>query len=101
MLKFTLDERQAFAEEEGLHRAIVVKLFMGSPDVSILRSILPKFLGIKGHCIVGLLVQRQLLIRMDQYDDFLAALSRGVNYFMHNGKNHQIRIFSVDYWIQP
>ncbi|XP_059310758.1 uncharacterized protein LOC132062141 [Lycium ferocissimum] len=30
---------------------------------------------------------------MDQYDDFLAALSKGVNYFMHNGKDHQIRIF--------
>ncbi|XP_060217204.1 uncharacterized protein LOC132644618 [Lycium barbarum] len=30
---------------------------------------------------------------MDQYDDFVDALSRGVNYFMHNGKDHQIRIF--------
>ncbi|PHT48564.1 hypothetical protein CQW23_12772 [Capsicum baccatum] len=49
---------------------------MGSPDLLILRSILPKFLGIKGHCLVGLLAQRQLLIRMDQYDDFVAALSR-------------------------
>ncbi|KAF3640336.1 hypothetical protein FXO37_23551 [Capsicum annuum] len=31
---------------------------------------------------------------MNQHDDFVAALSRGVNYFMHNDKNHQIRIFS-------
>ncbi|PHU02660.1 hypothetical protein BC332_27911 [Capsicum chinense] len=30
---------------------------------------------------------------MDQYDDFMATLSRVVTYFMHNSKNHQIRIF--------
>ncbi|KAM3301955.1 hypothetical protein P3S67_016457 [Capsicum chacoense] len=83
-----------FAKEEGLHQAIVVKLSMGSPDLSILRLILPKFLGIKGHCPVGFLSQRKLLIRMDQYDDFLAELSRGKNYFMNNGKIHQIWIFS-------
>ncbi|PHU12447.1 hypothetical protein BC332_19377 [Capsicum chinense] len=90
-----------FAKEEGLHQAIVVKLSMRSPDLSILRLILPKFLGIKGHCPVGFLAQRQLLIRMDQYDDFVAALSRGKNYFMHNGKIHQIRIFSWNIGFNP
>ncbi|KAM3304187.1 hypothetical protein P3S67_015219 [Capsicum chacoense] len=92
-LKNTLDERHDFSKEEVLHHAIVVKLSMGSPDLSILRSILTKFLGIKGHCLVGLLAQRKLLSLMDQYDDLVAELSRGVTYFMYNGKNHQIRIF--------
>ncbi|XP_060200614.1 uncharacterized protein LOC132628875 [Lycium barbarum] len=66
---------------------------MGSPDFPTLRLILPKFLYIKGHCLVRFLSQRQLLIRMDQYDDFVASLLRGVNYVMHYGKEHQIRIF--------
>ncbi|KAM3222352.1 hypothetical protein P3L10_021622 [Capsicum annuum] len=67
-LKFTLDGRQAFPKDEGLHEAIVIKLSMGSPNLSILRSILPKFLDTKGHCLVGLFAQRRLLICMDQYD---------------------------------
>ncbi|PHT50408.1 hypothetical protein CQW23_10155 [Capsicum baccatum] len=73
------DERQYFAKEEGLHQSIMVKLSTGSPDLSIVRPIFPKFLGIKGHCLVGLLAQRKLPIRMDQYDDFMAALSRDKN----------------------
>ncbi|PHU27477.1 hypothetical protein BC332_05809 [Capsicum chinense] len=100
-LKFTLDERQAFAKEEGLHQAIEIKLSRGSPDLSILRLILPKFLSIMGHCLVGLLAQRQLLIRVDQYDDFVAELSKGVNYFIHNDKNHQIKIFSWTIGFKP
>ncbi|KAM3235989.1 hypothetical protein P3L10_016026 [Capsicum annuum] len=57
-LKFMLNEQQDFAKDKGLHQAIVVQLSIGSPDLLILRSILPKFLGIKGHCLVGLLAQR-------------------------------------------
>ncbi|PHU02651.1 hypothetical protein BC332_27902 [Capsicum chinense] len=74
---------------------------MGSPDLSILRSILPKFLGIKGHCLVGLVAQRKLLIRMDQYNDFVDELSRDMAYFMHNGKNHQIKIFLCTIGFNP
>ncbi|PHT30205.1 hypothetical protein CQW23_30237 [Capsicum baccatum] len=68
-------------KQEGLHHAILVKLSMESLDLSILRSILPNFLDIKEHFLVGLLAQRQLLIRIDQYNDFVDALSRVWNSF--------------------
>ncbi|PHT56978.1 hypothetical protein CQW23_05464 [Capsicum baccatum] len=38
---------------------------------------------------------------MDQYVDFVAELSRGVNYFMHNDRNHQIKIFSLAIEFKP
>jgi len=62
-----LDEREQFAKEEGLHQAIVIKLSFGATDLQVLRSLLPKIIGIKGHCVLGLLTQRQILMHCDQY----------------------------------
>ncbi|KAM3232823.1 hypothetical protein P3L10_018182 [Capsicum annuum] len=60
-LKFTIEKREAFANKEGLHRPIVIKLSSSAPDLKDLRTLLPKHLGIKGHCLIGSLSPRQLL----------------------------------------
>ncbi|KAM3308148.1 hypothetical protein P3S67_009892 [Capsicum chacoense] len=52
-LKFTMEEREVFANEEGLHREIVIKLSSGASDLKDLRTLLPKHFGIKGHCLIG------------------------------------------------
>ncbi|KAK4721256.1 hypothetical protein R3W88_011489 [Solanum pinnatisectum] len=92
-IKFLVEERQDFMIEEGLHQAVVFKLSHGAPDLKVLRSILPKHLGTKDNCLIGLLAPRQLLLRFDQYEDYVLALSRSVNYLLYNGEEHQCRVF--------
>lgn len=36
-LKFTMEERETFANEEGLHRIIVNRISLGAPDLKDLR----------------------------------------------------------------
>lgn len=92
-IQFTMEERQTFAVEEGLHQAVVLKLSPRAPDLQVLRSLLPKILSIKGHCLIGHLAPRQLLLRLDQPEDFVNALARAVNSFSHSGEQHQYRVF--------
>ncbi|KAF3670102.1 hypothetical protein FXO38_07273 [Capsicum annuum] len=56
-----MEKREAFAIEEGLHHAIVIKLSSSAPDLKDLRTLLPKNLGIKDHSLIGSLAPRQLL----------------------------------------
>ncbi|KAG5614091.1 hypothetical protein H5410_013915 [Solanum commersonii] len=92
-ITFSMEERQDFMIEEGLHQAVVFKLSHGAPDLNVLRSILPKHLGTKGNCLIGLLAPRQILLRFDLYEDYALALSRSVNYLLYNGEEHQCRVF--------
>nr|XP_009773649.1 PREDICTED: uncharacterized protein LOC104223846 [Nicotiana sylvestris] len=92
-IQFTMEERQTFAVEEGLHQAVVLKLSPRAPDLQVLRSLLPKILSIKGHCLIGHLAPRQLLLRLDQPEDFVNELARAVNSFSHSGEQHQYRVF--------
>ncbi|KAG5598535.1 hypothetical protein H5410_029905 [Solanum commersonii] len=92
-ITFSMEERQDFMIEEGLHQAMVFKLSHGAPDLNVLRSILPKHLGTKGNCLIGLLAPRQILLRFDLYEDYVLALSRSVNYLLYNGEEHQCRVF--------
>ncbi|PHU15097.1 hypothetical protein BC332_16302 [Capsicum chinense] len=57
-----MEKREAFAIEEGLHQAIVIKLFSGAPDLKNLRTLLPKYLGIKDHFLIGSLSPWQLFL---------------------------------------
>lgn len=75
-IKFSMEERMEFAKEEGLHQAIVVKLSPNAPDLIALRNVLPKLFGIKGPSLIGQLAPRQLLIRVDQHEDFVNSLAR-------------------------
>nr|XP_009765697.1 PREDICTED: uncharacterized protein LOC104217212 [Nicotiana sylvestris] len=98
-IQFSMDEREEFAKEEGLHQAVMIKLSSDAPNLQILRSILPKIFGIKGNCLFGSLAPQKILIRCDQHEDYVACLARAVNYFQHNGREHQYRVFpwSVGY----
>ncbi|KAK4714270.1 hypothetical protein R3W88_020177 [Solanum pinnatisectum] len=73
---FSMEERQDFMIEKGLHQAVVFKLSHGAPYLKVLRSILPKHLGTKGNCLIDLLATRQILLRFGQYEDYVLALSR-------------------------
>ncbi|KAF3678408.1 hypothetical protein FXO37_04397 [Capsicum annuum] len=71
-LKFTMEEREVFANEEGLHREIVIKLSSGTSDLKDLRTLLPKHFGVKGHCLIGSLAPRQLLLSSNKLLQIIA-----------------------------
>ena len=79
--------------KKGLHQAVMFKLSRGVPDLNVLRSILRKHLGIKGNCLIDLLAPRQILLRFDQYEDYILALPLLINYLLYNGEEHQYRFF--------
>ncbi|KAG5600333.1 hypothetical protein H5410_031703 [Solanum commersonii] len=86
-------EAARLCDRRGLHQAMVFKLSHGAPNLNVLRSILPKHLGTKGICLIGLLGPRQILLRFDQYEDYVLALSSSVNYLLYNGEEYQCRVF--------
>ncbi|KAG5616032.1 hypothetical protein H5410_015856 [Solanum commersonii] len=98
-ITFSMEERQDFMIEEGLHQAVVFKLSHGAPYLKVLRSILLKHFGTKGNCLIDLLAPRQILVRFDQYEDYVLVLSRSINYLLYNGEEHQCRAFpwSIEY----
>lgn len=65
--------------EKGMHQAVMLKLSHGAPDLKVLKSILLKHLDIKGSYLFSLLALRQILLRFDQYKNFVLALSLSVN----------------------
>ncbi|KAK4726688.1 hypothetical protein R3W88_031605 [Solanum pinnatisectum] len=79
-ITFSMEERQDFMIEEGLHQAVVFNLSHGVPDLKVLRSILPKHFGSKGNCLIGLLAPRQILLRFYQYEDYVLR-STNVGFF--------------------
>ncbi|KAG5612617.1 hypothetical protein H5410_023898 [Solanum commersonii] len=62
-------------------------------EVKDLRTVLPKHLGIKGNCLVGLLARRHILLRIDQYEDYVVALSKSVSFLPFRGEQHLYRVF--------
>ncbi|KAG5589764.1 hypothetical protein H5410_040278 [Solanum commersonii] len=55
----------------------------------------------EGNCLIGLLAPRQILLRFDQYEDYVLALSRSVNYLLYNGEEHQCRVFQWSIGYKP
>jgi len=92
-IQFTKGERQVFAQEEGLHQAVIIKFSSDTLEVKDLRTVLPKHLGIKGNCLVGLLARRHILLRIDQYEDYVVALSKSVSFLPFHGEQHLYRVF--------
>ncbi|KAG5609441.1 hypothetical protein H5410_020722 [Solanum commersonii] len=100
-ITFSMEERQDFMIEEELHQAVVFKLSHGALDLKVLRSILPKHLGTKGNCLIGLLSPRQILLRFDLYEDYVLVLSRSVNYLLYNGEENQCKVFPWSIGYKP
>ncbi|WMV36933.1 hypothetical protein MTR67_030318 [Solanum verrucosum] len=96
-----MDEVNEFSIEEGLHQAIILKFSYGKPVLHELRKVLPKQLDIKGHCNIGQLEFRHLLIRFDLYEDFVQGLSRNSGYIKFNGEDFLFRTFLWTIWFNP
>ncbi|KAH0708616.1 hypothetical protein KY284_010043 [Solanum tuberosum] len=74
-------------------KAVIIKFSSDTLEVKDLRTFLPKHLGIKGNCLVGLLARRHILLRIDQYEDYVVALSKSVSFLPSRGEQHLYRVF--------
>ncbi|KAG5629478.1 hypothetical protein H5410_001195 [Solanum commersonii] len=63
-VKFTMEEREQYAREEGLYQVVIIKVAYGKPVLSELRKLLPKQFDVKGNCNIRQLDFRHLLIRI-------------------------------------
>ncbi|PHU18093.1 hypothetical protein BC332_13788 [Capsicum chinense] len=92
-VRFTMEEREQFAREEGLHQAVIIKFAYEKSVLSELRKLLPKQFDVKGNCNIGQLDFRHLLVRFDRYDDFVQVLSNSYGYFKFDGEEYMFKIF--------
>ncbi|KAK6778250.1 hypothetical protein RDI58_024968 [Solanum bulbocastanum] len=92
-IQFIKGERQVFAQEEGLHQAVIIKFSSDTLEVKDLLTVLPKHLGIKGNYLVGLIARRHILLRIDQYEYYVVALSKSVSILPFRGEQHLYRVF--------
>lgn len=88
-----MDEVVESKREEGLHQAIDIKFSYGHPDLNDIHSLIPKQLGIKGNCLVGWLAHRHFLIKFDQFEVFVVALSMHLRYLQFKGEEILYRMF--------
>ncbi|KAG5621901.1 hypothetical protein H5410_007119 [Solanum commersonii] len=68
------ENEQVFAVEEGSHQVVIIKFSFDTLEVKDFRTFLPKHLGIKENYLVGLLARRHILLRIDQYEDYVVSL---------------------------
>ncbi|KAH0765652.1 hypothetical protein KY285_001523 [Solanum tuberosum] len=100
-IEFTMDEVNEFSIEDGLHQAVILKFSYGKPNLHELRKILPKQLDIKGHCNIGQLEFRHLLIRFDLYEDSVQVLSINSGFIKSNSEEFLFRTFLWTIWFNP
>uniref|UniRef100_M1AU59 Uncharacterized protein n=1 Tax=Solanum tuberosum TaxID=4113 RepID=M1AU59_SOLTU len=88
-VRLTMEEREQFDREEGLHQAMITKFAYGKLVLSELR----KQFDVKGNCNIGQLEFCHLLIRFDLYEDFVKVLSSFYGYFKFDGEEYLFKIF--------
>ncbi|KAK4724686.1 hypothetical protein R3W88_027465 [Solanum pinnatisectum] len=70
--------------KQNLEFAIIGKFSYGWPDLEFLRKAIPSQCGIKRECMVGLLRNRHVLIRLSSMEDYINIISKGVYYITCN-----------------
>ncbi|WMV57128.1 hypothetical protein MTR67_050513 [Solanum verrucosum] len=79
-IKWTESEVERMNIKQNLEFAIIGKFSYGWPDLEFLRKAIPSQCGIKGECMVGLLRNRHILIRLSSMEDYINIISKGVYY---------------------
>ncbi|KAK4729999.1 hypothetical protein R3W88_022987 [Solanum pinnatisectum] len=82
---------------EDLQYAVVGKFSYGWPELEELRTCMPQQCTIKGECRIGLLRNRHVLIRLDQQEDFINLMSKGIYYILaKDGYSYTMRPLIYD-----
>ncbi|WMV51731.1 hypothetical protein MTR67_045116 [Solanum verrucosum] len=86
---------------ENLQLAIVGKFSYGCPDIHELQRLIPKQCELKGECIIGLLSNRHILIRVSLLEDYVHILSKPAFYITHQQRSYPMRTFKWDPMFDP
>lgn len=81
---------------ENLEFAIIEKFSYGWPDLQELRRLIPKQCEMKGECKIGILCNRQILIRASLMEDYVHLLSKPTFYISWKNKSFSMRTFKWD-----
>ncbi|KAF3680864.1 hypothetical protein FXO37_03130 [Capsicum annuum] len=68
-------EVKALILQENLQYAVIGKFSYGRPEINALRKIIPTQRGIKGEFTIGVMDSRHILIRLNQFEDYMNLLS--------------------------
>ncbi|KAF3622347.1 hypothetical protein FXO38_31333 [Capsicum annuum] len=85
-ITWKVSEVQSMVIQENLQYAIVGKFSYGKPVVNELRKMIPNQCGIKGDCMIGVLDERNILIKLNQLLDYVKLLSTIAYYIKANGR---------------
>ncbi|KAF3627824.1 hypothetical protein FXO38_28580 [Capsicum annuum] len=66
--------------QENLQYDIIGKFSYGNPHIEVLRKIIPNQYSIKGQCTIGVLDERQVLFRLEMFEDYVQLLSTATYY---------------------
>ncbi|WMV42323.1 hypothetical protein MTR67_035708 [Solanum verrucosum] len=82
---------------EDLQYAIVGRFSYGWLELEELRTCIPRQCNIKEECRIGLLRNKHTLIRLDQQDDFINLMSKGIYYILaKDGYSYTMRLLIYD-----
>ncbi|WMV53891.1 hypothetical protein MTR67_047276 [Solanum verrucosum] len=96
-IKWTESEVERMNIKQNLEFAIIGKFSHGWPDLEFLRKAIPSQCGIKGECMIGLLRNRHVLIRLSYMEDYINIISKGVYYITYSeGYSYLMRTLIYD-----
>lgn len=98
---FTMEDVNNFTREEGLLQAVVVKFSYGRPELSEVRRTFSSLFDVKGHCIIGHLDYRHLLVRFDLFNDYVQFISKSIGYLKSKGDDYLCRTFPWTFGFNP
>ncbi|KAH0754526.1 hypothetical protein KY290_024796 [Solanum tuberosum] len=94
---WTEEEVDRMNSLEDLQYVVVGKFSYGWPELEELRTSIPRQCNIKGECKLGLLRNRHVLIRLDQQEDFINLMSKGIYYILaKDGYSYTMRPLIYD-----
>ncbi|KAK4343228.1 hypothetical protein RND71_036322 [Anisodus tanguticus] len=97
-IRFNKEEIELMVNQQDLRFAVVGKFSFGWPEISSLRTSIPKQCELKGEVRIGLLCNRHVLIRCSLFEDYLTLMSKPNWTIQEKGAVFSMRTFKWSTW---
>ncbi|KAK4367311.1 hypothetical protein RND71_015191 [Anisodus tanguticus] len=97
-IRFNKEEIELMINQQDLRFAVVGKFSYGWPEISCLRTSIPKQCELKGEVRIGLLCNRHVLIRCSLFEDYLTLMSKPNWNIQEKGTIFSMRTFKWSTW---
>ncbi|KAK4337526.1 hypothetical protein RND71_042013 [Anisodus tanguticus] len=95
-IQFDITEVETMIAQQELEYAVVGKFSYGWPEISVLRTSIPKQCELKGAVKIGLLCNRHILLRCSLFEDYMALMARPMFYVKDKNQYYAMRTFKWD-----